>query len=153
MRRMLLITLAVAVPVFLTTRLIFPLPDDGPQPHGIQVPLFIVVGVFEALALGLAVAVLVSVRQVIDTLPAAQRGPAWVVAIGTTWFLGNWWLHDNLHIQVGEHVPGLLALEYGFHVTMIVAGAAMIVALARLVRLLAQQRSDQDTARSGTPAR
>lgn len=151
MKRTLTITLAVAIPVFLSTRIVFPPPEHGPQPEGIQLPLFMVIGAFEALALGLAVATLASASRVIGTLPQAQHAPAWVVTIATTWFLANWWFHDNLHMQVGMDLGGLLALEYGFHVTMMSAGAAIIVALARLARLHAHERSGASTTR--TPAR
>lgn len=153
MKRTLTITLAVAIPVFLSTRLIFPLPEHGPQPEGIQLPLFILLGAFEALALGLAVAVLVSARRLIERLPRVERGQAWVLAIGLTWFLGNWWLHDNLHLQVGEHVPGLLALEYGFHATMIGAGAAMVVASVRLARVHVQGQPGTTHPRADTASR
>lgn len=153
MKRTLTITLAVAIPVFLSTRLIFPPPEHGPQPEGVQLPLFMIIGVFEALALGLAIATLLSARRVIDALPTTQRRPAWVVTLGTTWFLGNWWFHDNLHMQVGTDMGGLLALEYSFHVTMICAGAAIIVALAKVARLRAQERSSADVARAEVAVR
>lgn len=135
MKRALIITVAVAIPVFLSTRLIFPLPEDGPQPRGIQVPLFIGLGVAEALALGLAVATAVSARRLIKRMPKADRVPAWLLVLATIWVLGNWWVHDNLHIMVGEDITGLLAIEYGFHVTLILAGAAAVAAFARLARL------------------
>lgn len=132
MKRTLIITVAVAVPVFLATRAIFPLPEHGPQPEGVQLPLFMIIGAFEALALGLAVAILLSAPRLIARLSPADRGPAWILALAATWFLGNWWVHDNLHMTVGENLNGLLALEYGFHVTLILAGASAVAAMARL---------------------
>ena len=39
--------------------------------------------------------------------------------------MGNWWMHDNLHVHTGLNIPGLLAIEYGFHVTLGVAGLVL----------------------------
>jgi alpha-beta hydrolase superfamily lysophospholipase len=121
-KRILVITLAVGIPAFLLTRVVFPLPEFGPQASGVQVPLFVV-------------AVLLTAPRVIRELPAAQRGLAWAVALGLVWFLGNWWIHDGLHVVVGQDMGGLLAIEYGFHLTLIIAGAAMASALVRLARM------------------
>jgi hypothetical protein len=134
-KRILVITLAVGIPAFLLTRVVFPLPEGGPQASGVQVPLFVLLNVFEALAMGLGVAVLLTAPRVIRELPAAQRGLAWAVALGLVWFLGNWWIHDGLHVVVGQDMGGLLAIEYGFHLTLIIAGAAMASALVRLARM------------------
>jgi len=136
MKRILIITLAVAAPVFLSTRAIFPPPAHGPQPQGIQLPLFIGIGVFEALALGFAVATLISAPRIISGLEPEYRVPAWVLTGTASWLLGNWWVHDNLHMVVGMDFGGLLALEYSFHVTLMLAGAAAVAALARLARLV-----------------
>lgn len=141
MKRVVIITLAVAAPVFLSTRAIFPPPAHGPQPQGLQIALFMGVGAAEALSLGLAVALLVSAPRVIRGLPPSSRRPAGVVtAVAAAW-LGNWWIHDNLHMVVGMDIPGLLALEYGFHVTLMAASACAVWALARLARLHAAASS------------
>jgi hypothetical protein len=57
--------------------------------------------------------------------------------------LGNWWLHDGLHMVVGMHVGGLLAIEYGFQVTLIIAALALTWALAKM----AQSRGAETTRR------
>jgi hypothetical protein len=35
----------------------------------------------------------------------------------------NWWPHGNLHRIVGFRWEDLIKIEYGFHVTLVVAGA------------------------------
>jgi len=52
---------------------------------------------------------------------------------GTLWLLGNWWVHDALHITTGMNPTALLWIEYGFHVTLIIAGAALAYAFATMV--------------------
>ncbi len=53
------------------------------------------------------------------------------LAIG--WLLVSWWPHDNLHIHVGNDMQGLLYIEYGFHVTLMICG--LIVAYGFLAFL------------------
>jgi hypothetical protein len=45
-----------------------------------------------------------------------------VVAESVGWVLVSWWLHDSLHMIVGWETGALLAVEYGFHVTLMIAG-------------------------------
>lgn len=150
MKRIVVITLAVAVPVFLSTRVVFPPSADEPEPQGVQLPLLMGVGVFEALALGLAVAMLVAAPTVIRSLDEGYRPSAWVLTGVAAWLLGNWWVHDNLHRVVGMNLDGLIALEYGFHVTLMLGGGAAVVALAHLARLVGR---NADTGQSVNASR
>lgn len=45
--------------------------------------------------------------------------------ISIAWLLFNWWPHDSLHIFNGMNLGGLLAIEYGFHITLMIAGAVL----------------------------
>jgi hypothetical protein len=42
--------------------------------------------------------------------------------LSLAWVLGNWWAHDSLHIHHGLNLVPLLGIEYGFHVTLMIAG-------------------------------
>jgi hypothetical protein len=135
MRKTVLIMLAVAVPAFLAAPLLFPVSADVPEPSSGQMPLFLLLSVVESLALGLAVAIAVRAPRVIRLLPAPEQRPATVATVAAVWFLGNWWVHDGLHMMAGLHIGRLLAIEYAFHVTLMVAGAALVGALGRLAGL------------------
>jgi len=39
--------------------------------------------------------------------------------------LANWLPHENLHVANGMNVPGLLRIEYGFHLPLMIAGAVL----------------------------
>ncbi len=41
--------------------------------------------------------------------------------IALPWMLVSWWPHDNLHVHNGMNLQGLLYIEYGFHLTLIIA--------------------------------
>jgi hypothetical protein len=94
---------------------------DVPEATGIQVPLFMVLGMAEALACGFGVAFLLfefsTVRH--DNV---SPGLARATHLAITWILVNWWAHDSLHLHTGMDLSGLLKIEYGFHMTLIAAG-------------------------------
>ena len=113
--------------------MLFSAPADAPEPTSAQLPLFIALGAFEAIAMGLAVAVMLfgtSWFQKLFSDPARMRA----AHLSVVWLLGNWWIHDNLHIMNGMNLSGLLAIEYAFHVTLMVAGAALAWAVAGQAR-------------------
>ena len=140
------VTAVVAIPAFVLAPMIFSPAADVPEPTSAQVALFMVLGAFEAIAMGLAVAVTVfggSWFRKIFTNAAQARA----AHLSVVWLLGNWWVHDNLHLVNGLELGGLLAIEYAFHVTLMVAGAALIWALA------GQSRAQgSEAVESATPA-
>jgi hypothetical protein len=117
------ITLAVAVPALALGRALFPLSPDWPTPTGAQMPLMAGVLVAEALGLGLAVAFLALGRPIVRRVVGPSRRRTLAAYLATAWLLGNWWLHDNLHGVNGVNISGLIAIEYAFHTTLMVAGA------------------------------
>ncbi len=50
------------------------------------------------------------------------------------WFLVSWWSHDNLHIHNGDDLQGLLYIEYGVHVTLIIAAVVLAYSLLTMLR-------------------
>lgn len=128
-----LVVVAVAVPAMVLGPALFPMSDDWPAIVGTQLLLMGGIAAVEALALGLAVAFLLlgwpHIRQLVG--PSRPRTVAAYVA--TAWLLGNWWLHDNLHAANGTNLNGLIAIEYGFHATLIVAGGIVAWQLLRSI--------------------
>jgi hypothetical protein len=106
-----------------------------PSPTAVQEGLFLLLGVITALAFGGGIAFLLfagpAVRDVVGPdRPALARA----LHLGTFWLLWNWWVHESLHMVVGLRAGGLLAIEYGFHVTMIAATMVVIYGLLELAR-------------------
>ncbi len=126
------VTLLVAIPAFLLAptaplgHTIWPAPAElASPPTSTQVSLFMLLGACEALALGLGVAFLIFGWPQVRRVAVARRGRALASYLSIGWLLVNWWAHDGFHMVTGLHPGGLLGIEYAFHVTLIVAGAAL----------------------------
>jgi hypothetical protein len=129
-----IITLTVAVPAMAVGPRIFPASPDWPTPTGAQLVLLALYAAFEALALGGAVAFLVLTWPRLRQMAGERRRDAQRAYVATAWLVGNWWLHDNLHLANGTGMNGLIAIEYGFHATLIAAGALTGWYLLRSIR-------------------
>jgi hypothetical protein len=118
-----LLTAAIAVPAFLLGPVLFPKGPDFPTMTRIEFALFMPLAIWTPLLFGAAVSFLVF------GWPAARRSPqpgkTTAALLAITWVTGSWWVHDNLHMHVGMNVPGLMAIEYGFHFTAGLAGLVL----------------------------
>jgi hypothetical protein len=111
----------VGLVAFALTRVIWPDPVGASEPPANLLPGFMVLAALESLLFGLGVVFLLAgfgpVRR-------SGRRPvlSWAAYVGIAWMLLSWWPHDNLHRVLGhDNWSGLLGIEYGFHVTLIVA--------------------------------
>jgi hypothetical protein len=112
------------------------------QPVGIQLPLFMLLGLMEALAFGFGVAFLLFGYPWVRAAGPAPTPLARLAHLSIAWVLINWWSHDSFHIANGLDLGGLLTIEYAYHVTLMTAG---VIAAAWFVTVLREQRL-------GTPA-
>ena len=109
-------------------------PAEGlPRPVGIQVPLLVALSLIESVAFGLGVSFLIFGYALLKSVTPATKGLTLGAHLSISWLLINWWPHDNLHIHNGDELNGLIGIEYGFHVSLIIAG--MILARFLLVTL------------------
>ena len=137
--KVLLVTLLVGIPAFLLAPTapfgpaIWPAPAAlTPAPTPGQVGLLMVFGALEAAALGLGVAFVLLGWRIVRRATAPDKGRALAMYLSTAWLLVNWWLHDGLHMVSGMHPGALIRIEYGFHGTLIVAGAALAYCFATM---------------------
>lgn len=101
-------------------------PPDSAEASGAQVPLFIILGLLEAFVSAWGVAFLLFGYPLVKAIAPASKGLTRATHISIAWVLFNWWSHGSLHQHVGENLNGLLAIEYGYHVTIMLA--AVIIA-------------------------
>jgi len=122
------VTLAVAVPAFALTPVLFP-PSPHMSPAVTQVPFFVLLGGINAMALGLGVAFLMFGLPAIRRLVPSTSGRAVAVYLAIAWLLMSWYPHGGLHASNGMDAGPLLWIEYGFHLPLIVAPLVLIWAL------------------------
>jgi hypothetical protein len=105
-------------------------PAGGEDPTGAQIGLLMFVALVESIAFGLGVAFLVF------AFPALVRAldpgaPARIAHLAIAWGLVSWVPHSALHQTNGDNMARLIVIEYAFHVTLIVAAAALAWVLLR----------------------
>jgi hypothetical protein len=131
---MLLLTVVIGTAAFLTGQRIWPPGPDVPMPPANLLPAYIALSAVEALAFGFAVAFAVFGWPAIRDL---NLGAPWLnkwLFVTLCWFMGNWWAHDNLHMHNGLNMHGLLFIEIGFHITMLICGVTLALSLVRLAK-------------------
>ena len=115
-----IVALVVAAGSFALSRVLWPDLPDMPMPTGAQLPYLMGVGIFESLAFGVGVSFLIFGWNFLKGKSMME----WLAFLSTAWLLVSWWPHDNLHrtTAMGDYW-GLIRLEWGFHVTLVIAGA------------------------------
>ena len=133
--KVLLVTLVVAIPAMITGPILWPPPADlGVAPTAGQIPFFIFLAVFEAITLGLGVAFLLFGFAPLGRALGESGWRTWAAYLSIGWFLVSWWPHNNLHTHNGMDLQGLLYIEYGSHLTLMVAGLVLAYSLMTLLR-------------------
>jgi hypothetical protein len=94
-------------------------------PTASQLPLFILLNIGEALAFGLGLSFLIFGYPTVHAISPASPSLTRAAHLSIVWLLANWWPHDSLHLHNGLALGGLLAIEYIFHVTLMLAGVIL----------------------------
>lgn len=106
----------------------------GPQPSSEQVPGFMILGLLESLFLGLGISFLVFGLPVVREIAGGATGLARATHLSISWIMLQWWAHDNLHLVAGMDFGKILAIDYGFHVTMMLATVILVYFLITVSR-------------------
>lgn len=116
------VTIGLAIPVFVLSRVIWPDPPGAAAPPPGLLPLLMVPALFEALAFGAGVAFLITAGRAMllhryDRLSLAAY-------ISAAWALVSWWPHSNMH-RANTTLEGLVLIDWTFHLTLIL-GAGIV---------------------------
>jgi hypothetical protein len=88
--------------------------------------------VVESLSFGFGLWFIAEARPLLKQAGVANKLTSWAY-LASAWSLISWWPHDNFHRANGENTQGLLYIEYGFHLTLIIS--AVIIAVFILTTL------------------
>ena len=128
------VALVFAVPAFLFGPTIWPDPADAPVPTPAQVPHLTILSIVDALTLGVGAAFLVFGWPFVrDAMPHHRRA-ALLSYLATAWLLVSWWPHANAHRANGTDITGLIKIDYGFHVTLMIAGFIIAYCFAKFLQ-------------------
>lgn len=133
--KMLLVTVLVGVPAVGAGMAIWP--PAGGEGSG-EMPAFVIVGLMvmaliEGLAFGLGVAFLGFGLPLVRGVAGASRTRAWAMYLSIAWLLISWLPHSGAHRSTGS-LEGLLAIEYMYHLTLIIAGATLAGGFLSILR-------------------
>jgi len=117
---------------------LWPIVEGGAQPTAGQLVFFIALEAIQSLAFGLGVAFLLFGLSAVRRASPNSRVMAWATYLSIGWLLVSWWPHGNLHRVVGENLQGLLYIEYGFHVTLIIGAIVLAYTFLSLLRQQSQ---------------
>ena len=126
------IAAAFALVVLFTDQMIFP---PAAMPPMSWLPAFIFLSIWDALAFGVGVAILIYLGLNYSKWPKEIRGSLLVLSFIAVWFTLLNWIHDGLH-NTGAMPPNwaLLAFtEYMFHVPWLIFGLALVFVIRQLV--------------------
>ncbi len=140
--QILLLTIVIGALAFFIGPLLWPAGRDVPMPPPTLLPGYIAISAIEALAFGFAVAFAVFGWPAIRDLRLGVRWLNGMLFISLVWLMGNWWIHDSLHMHVGLDMSRLLYIELGFHMTLLACGVTLALGLMRLASLAVAGKSE-----------
>ena len=139
--KVVLVTVPLAVATMVLGPVIWPIAEGGAQPTAGQLVFFIVLEAIQSLAFGLGVSFLVFGLPTVRRASPNSRLMAWAMYLSIGWLLVSWWPHSHLHQVVGENLQGLLYIEYGFHVTLIIGAVVLAYGFLSLLGQLSKPTS------------
>ena len=120
-----IITVPVAVVAFFLSPILFPPAEVGAGPTSAQIPFLVLLGVGDAVLLGLGVSFLVFGYPVLRRVSPDSRTRAWAMYLSIGYLMVSWWPHLGMHASNGTDIGGLLVIDFVFHLPLEVAGVVL----------------------------
>ena len=132
------LTVGLAIPAFMLSRVLWPDPPGAPVPPSGLLPFLLVPALLEALAFGAGVAFLIAAG---NALIRSERPDRLAIAAyaSAAWALVSWWPHSNMH-RANTTLEGLVVIDWAFHLTLIVGSVIIGVYLYRMVNSRTQRQ-------------
>ncbi|WP_017580505.1 hypothetical protein [Nocardiopsis valliformis] len=127
-----IVTVVVAVPAFLLAPMVFPPAEGGPEPTSGQMANFMALGAWDAILLGLGVAVAVFGWPYVRRAFPESTGTAVAVFASFVFLLVSWWPHIGFHMSIGHDLNALIMVDYAFHVPTGIATLILVWAVFKL---------------------
>ena len=100
-----------------------------------QISFLIVLGLTEAFCFGLGTSFLIFGYPLLRDIKPLPTTLVHATHFAIAWLIGNWWLHDSLHLHFGmQDVNMLLIVDYTFHMTLMLAAVIVGYFFIKLLR-------------------
>ena len=147
-QKMLILTIVIAVPAFMAgpnapLGAFWGMDPHAPQPTGAQLPLFMILGVLDALMFGLGISFLFFGSSLVRAVGGASAGLTRAAHLSLCWLFIQWWPHSNMHIVAGDDLGRILLIDYIFHVTIM---AGSLILLGFFLAVVRERRAEARTA-------
>jgi len=110
-------------------------PANSAVAPGTLLPLFVLLKIAEGLSFGVGISFLIFGYSMVKAISPASAGLTRAAHLSIAWLLFSWWPHDSLHIHNGmNNMAGLLAIEYAFHITAMIAAVILARFFLTLLR-------------------
>ena len=130
--KMSLSTLVIGAAAFLVGPILWPMSPTVPAPPSTLLPAYMAVSAVEALAFGFAASFAAFAWPAVREVPLGAPWLSRVLFGSLVWLMGNWWIHDSLHMQVGLDMNRLVFIELFFHMTLLACGLTVALGLMRI---------------------
>lgn len=152
--RFVLITLALTIvlmafhPIGPFGAMLWPQGDPDVQPEPWQLPLFLVLFIAEAAVTAFGVAYLFLGWRFTRAMLADRPRLAMGVHASVAFLFIQWWPHGNLHMSVPFSFGAILAIDYAFHLPIMIASVTLLAGVVHVARrsLHANRSSDRSRA-------
>jgi hypothetical protein len=138
-QKVFIMTLLFGVPAFFLGPVIWPISADFPAPNPEQIPYFILLSVFDSLFFGLGIAFILFGWPLVLRMANGARMLGWAIYFSIAFLLVSWWPHINLHNTTGFNLQGLLYIDYGFHIPLMISGAIVAYGFLNLFRQVSEK--------------
>jgi hypothetical protein len=115
-----LITLIFGIISFILSPILWQSSPDLIPPNNL-LPYYIFISAIESLTFGFGIAFIYIAWPNLKKVPNKDKTRTYLAFISLLWLLISWWPHDNFHRMNGMNLQGLIYIEYGFHLTIIIA--------------------------------
>lgn len=149
--KMLIVTVVLGIIAVPLGQILWPAPSgEMGSISGMEMALFILFSLYEGLALGFGVAFLIFGMPLVRRANLGSQALTWGSFLSIVWMLVSWWPHDGLH-RAGLSMQALLAVEYGFHLTLMIGSVILAIAFMRVARNAAAAAAPEQAAARPAP--
>ncbi|MFV2015116.1 MAG: hypothetical protein ACC656_06800, partial [Candidatus Heimdallarchaeota archaeon] len=111
-----------------------PVVPEDVDPTTFQLILFGLNSLASSIIFGLGISFLIFGYAKVKTMQPASKRLTLAAYFSIVWLLTSWWPHENLHDTVGDRINANIAVDYGFHMTLMIAGVILAYFFWTLMR-------------------